>query len=100
MFVSVRRYRLIEGSLSDLKQRIDKGFAEQMSAQPGFRSYHFIDCGDGIVMTLSTFSHAHEAEASRELAQRWTDENLQDLRFTRLESFGGEVLVSRAAAPG
>ncbi len=51
-------------------------------------------------MTLSMFAHAHEAEASRELAQRWNDENLQDLRFTRLESFGGEVLVSCVAEPG
>ena len=99
MFVSVRRYRLIEGSLSDLKERIDEGFAEQVRAQPGFCSYHFIDCGERIVMTLSTFAHAHEAEASRELAQRWTEENLQDLRFTRLESFGGEVLVSRVGEP-
>ncbi len=99
MFASIRRYRLIEGALSDLKQRIDEGFAEQIRAQPGFHSYQFLDCGDGVVMTLSMFAHAHEAEASRELAQRWTDENLQDLRFTRLESFGGEVLVSRVA-PG
>ena len=100
MFVSVRRYRLIEGSLSDLKERIDEGFAEQVRDQPGFCSYHFLDCGEGIVMTLSMFAHAHEAEASRELAQRWTEENLQDLRFTRLESFGGEVLVSRVGEPG
>lgn len=59
-----------------------------------------MDCGDGIVMTISMFSDAHEAEASRELAQCWTEENLQDLRFTRLESLGGKVLVSRdVAAP-
>ena len=98
MFVSIRRYRLIEGSLDDLTQRVAEGFAEQISAQPGFHSYQFIDCGDGIVMTISMFSAAHEAETSRELAQRWTVENLQDLRFTRLESFGGKVLVSRDVA--
>jgi hypothetical protein len=99
MFVTVRRYRLIEGSLDDLTQRVEEGFAEQIRAQAGFRSYQFLDCGDGVVMTISTFREAREAEASRDLAQRWTDENLQDLRFTRLESFGGEVLVSRGVAP-
>lgn len=99
MFVTVRRYRLIEGSLDQLTQRVEEGFAEQIRAQPGFRSYQFMDCGDGVVMTISTFGEAREAEASRDLAQRWTDENLQDLRFTRLESFGGEVLVSRGVAP-
>jgi hypothetical protein len=96
MFASIRRYRLIEGSLDELTQRVEGGFAEQIRAQPGFRSYQFLDCGDGIVMTISIFHEAHEAESSRELAQRWTDENLQDLRFTRLESFSGEVLVSAA----
>ncbi len=100
MFVSIRRYRLIEGSLDDLTQRVAEGFADQISAQHGFRSYQFLDCGEGVVMTISMFSEAHEAEASRELAQRWTDENLQDLRFTRLESFGGEVRVNRHAAAG
>lgn len=99
MFASIRRYRLIEGSLDELTQRVEDGFAEQIRAQPGFRSYQFMDCGDGVVMTISMFREAHEAEASRELAQRWTDESLQDLRFTRLESFSGEVLASRGVAP-
>lgn len=100
MFASIRRYRLIQGSLDELRRRVAEGFADQISAQPWFRSYQFMDCGDGIVMTISMFSEAHEAEASRELAQRWTEQNLQDLRFTRLESFGGKVLVSRdVAAP-
>ena len=98
MFATIRRYRLIEGSLDDLTQRVEEGFAEHIRAQPGFRSYQFMDCGEGIVMTISMFREAHEAEAARDLAERWTAENLQDLRFTRLESFGGEVLVSRGAA--
>ena len=99
MFASIRRYRLIEGSLDELTERVEEGFAERIRVQPGFRSYQFLDCGEGVVMTISTFDEAREAEASRELAQRWTEENLQDLRFTRLESFGGEVLVSRDVPP-
>lgn len=99
MFATIRRYRLIEGSLDELMRRVEEDFAEQIQAQPGFRSYQFMDCGDNIVMTISMFSEAREAEAARDLAQRWTAENLQDLRFTRLESFGGEVLVNRGVAP-
>jgi hypothetical protein len=38
-----------------------------------------------------------QAEASRDLAQRWTDSNLQDMQFERLDAMRGEVLVSRAA---
>ncbi len=95
MFATIRRYRLIEGSLDDLTQRVEEGFAKQIQAQPGFHSYQFLDCGEGIVMTISMFSEPRQAEAARDLAQRWTAENLQDLRFTRLESFGGEVLANR-----
>ena len=29
----------------------DEEFAEQISAQPGFVSYEFMDCGDGQIMT-------------------------------------------------
>jgi hypothetical protein len=97
MFASIRRYRLIRGSMDELTRRVDDGFAEQIAAQPGFVSYEFIDCGDGEVMTISVFSGSDEAEASRDLAQRWTEENLRDLEFARIEALHGEVVVSRAA---
>jgi heme-degrading monooxygenase HmoA len=104
MFASIRRYRLTEGSMDELTRRVDEGFAEQVSEQPGFMSYEFLDCGDGEVMTISVFSDADGAEASRELAQRWTEENLRDLELGRIEVLRGEILVSRAAeemlAPG
>lgn len=96
MFASIRRYRLHEGPMEDLMRRVDEGFAEQISGQPGFCSYEALDCGDGEVVTISVFGEAGQAEASRELAQRWSDENLGDLRFTRLEALRGEILVSRA----
>jgi hypothetical protein len=56
-----------------------------------------MDCGDGEIITLSVFRDADQAEASREFAQRWTEENLQDLEFSRLDALRGEILVSRAA---
>jgi len=96
MFASIRRYRLHNGSMDELARRVDEGFAEQIGAQPGFVSYEFVDCGDGEVMTISIFREAEEAEASRDLAQRWTEENLRDFEFTRMETLHGEFLVSRA----
>jgi hypothetical protein len=98
MFASIRRYRLHSGSMDELARRVDGGFAEQLSAQPGFVSYEFLDCGDGDVLTISVFRDADGARRSRALAQRWTDENLGDFEFTRREALQGEILVSRAAA--
>jgi heme-degrading monooxygenase HmoA len=96
MFASIRRYRVQEGSMDDLASRVDKGFAEEISAQHGFVSYEFVNCGDGEVMTVSVFDEASGAAGSRDLAQRWTEENLQDLHFARMEALDGEILVSRA----
>jgi hypothetical protein len=97
MFASIRRYRLHRGSMEELTRRVDEGFAEDIGHQPGFVAYEFMDCRDGEIMTLSVFREADQAEASREFAQRWTEENLQDLEFSRLEALRGEILVSRAA---
>jgi hypothetical protein len=96
VFASIRRYRLTSGSMDDLIRRVDETFADDISRQGGFVSYEFMDCGDGQVTTVSVFETADEAEASRDLAQRWTDEHLEDMRFTRLEPFSGRILVSRA----
>jgi hypothetical protein len=97
MFASIRRYRLTQGSMEELTRRVDEGFAEEIGTRPGFVSYEFIDCGDGEIVTISLFTEAQQAEASRELAQRWTEENLRDLTFTRIEALRGEVMVSRAS---
>jgi hypothetical protein len=97
LFASIRRYRLQRGSMEDLMRRVDEGFAEDIGRQPGFVAYEFMDCGEGEIMTLSVFRDSDQAESSRELAQRWTEENLQDLEFRRLEALRGEILVSRAA---
>jgi hypothetical protein len=96
MFASIRRYRLHRGSMEQLVRRVDEGFAEDIGRQPGFVAYEFMDCGDGEIITLSVFGDAAQAEASAALAQRWTEENLRDFEFSRLESLRGEILVSRA----
>jgi quinol monooxygenase YgiN len=83
--------------MDELTRRVDEDFAEQIAAKPGFVSYEFLDCGEGEVMTISAFRDAEEAEASRDLAQRWSEENLADFGFERTEALHGEILVSRAA---
>jgi hypothetical protein len=97
VFASMRRYRLERGSLGELARRIDEDFAQQLAAQPGFVSYEFINCGLGEFMTMSIFLTLQQAEASRELARRWADENREDLEFPRIEAAHGEILVGRAA---
>jgi heme-degrading monooxygenase HmoA len=94
----MRRYRLAPELLAEFIRRVDESFADQIAAQPGFVSYELIDCGGGDLFTLSIFVEPDQAEASRELARRWTDEHLQDIEHTRFAAIPGESLVSRAAA--
>jgi hypothetical protein len=96
MFASIRHYRLSRGSMEELVRRVDQSFAERICTQPGFVSYELTDCGDGEIVTISLFERPEQAEASRELAQRWTEEQLGDLEFNRIEALRGEVRVSRA----
>jgi hypothetical protein len=96
MFASIRRYRLIEGSLKVLTRLVDDGFAPWIAKKPGFVSYEFIDCRGGEIMALSIFHETAQADASRELARRWTVENLRDFELTLKEALRGEILVSRA----
>jgi Antibiotic biosynthesis monooxygenase len=97
MFASIRRYRLTRGAMDELVRRVDDGFAEEVRSQPGFVSYEFVDCGGGEIMTISVFETAEQADHSRDLAQRFTEESLRDLEFARIEAVRGEVRVSRAA---
>jgi hypothetical protein len=99
MFASMRRYRLQPDASGEFMRRVDDSFADDIAAQPGFVSYQLIDCGGGDLFSLSIFLEPGQAEASRELAQRWTEEHLQDIDHTRFDAIHGESLVSRAA-PG
>jgi hypothetical protein len=97
MFASIRRYRLQRGSMDDLARRVDEEFAEQICAQSGFVSYEFMECGEGQIMTVSMFAESEQADGSRDLARRWTEQRLRDIEFSTLDAMGGEVLVSRAS---
>jgi len=87
---------LQRGSMEELTRRVD----EDVGRRPGFVAYEFIDCRDREMITLSVFRDADEAEASRELAQRWTKEKLQDLEFrTPCGAAEGDPREPRGAGP-
>ena len=99
MFASVRRYRLEAGSIDDLLHLVDTDFAESVQEMEGFVSYQVLECGNGEIVTITTFRDRRSAEASMEMAADWVRDTLA-ARFdlTRLEAFLGEVAVSRARA--
>lgn len=98
MHASLRTYRVQPGSVDTTMHRVDRDFAEALAMEPGFIAYQAIDTGHDMIMTISVFETAAQAEASNELAAEWIAEELVDLDVTRVGVMAGEVRVSRARA--
>jgi quinol monooxygenase YgiN len=95
MYASVRKYRVEPEHVAELMSRVDQTFAPKIAAVPGFTSYQAIDCGNGIVITVSSFADEAGADASAETAAQFVTESLADLEVDRLEAAAGEVAVNR-----
>jgi len=97
MFASVRRYRLESGSIDDLLHLVDTDFAETVQEMDGFMEYQVLECGNGEIITITTFKDRRSAEDSMEMAADWVRDTLaRKFDLTRLEGFVGEVAISRA----
>jgi hypothetical protein len=84
--------------MDELMRRVDLSFAEQISAQEGFIAYHVIELPGNELISVSVFEGPKQAEASRDLAQRWTETELQDMDLQRVEALRSEIDISRASA--
>jgi hypothetical protein len=97
MFASVRRYRLDAGSIDELLHLIDDDFAQLVQELDGFLEYQVVECGNGEIITLTTFTDRRSAETSLALAASWIRDTLgPQFQFNLLEGFVGEVAISRA----
>ena len=106
MYVMVRRYRMGAGSMDDLMHTVDIQFADQLSeasrreatpvqVPPGIASYQAINTGHGTLMTITVF----ETEQQCQQAQRASEnirKSLSEFQVEEIETFMGEVMVSRA----
>ena len=99
MFASVRRYRLESGSIDELLHLVDTDFAESVQDMEGFMEYQVVECGNGEIITITTFKDRRSAEESASMAADWVRDTLtRKFDLARLEGFVGEVAISRANA--
>jgi hypothetical protein len=99
MFASIRRYRLESGSIDDLLRLVDTDFADSVEDLDGFVEYQVLECGNGEIITITTFTDRAHAEESMQVAADWVRDTLsRRFDLTRLEAFVGEVVISRARA--
>ena len=98
MHTSVRKYKVDPEQMEELIRRVDETFAPRVEAMPGFVAYELLDCGYGIVLTITTCHDREAAERSVELAADFVGRELEGIAVERVEATIGEVGVSRALA--
>ena len=97
MYASFRRYRMGAGSMDDAMHLADTEFADWLAEQPGFVDYQVVATGDDLIMSLTIFEDEEQCLASNDMAAEFVRDHLAAFEIERLEVFGGEVMVSRAA---
>ena len=98
MYVSIRTYRVGNGSIDELMHRVDRDLADAFAQETGFIAYQVAQTGDRTVASITMFYERDQAERSDELAAQWVAETLADFDVERMGVMGGEVMVSRAIA--
>jgi hypothetical protein len=97
MYASFRRYRIGAGSIDDAMHLADTELADRLAEEPGFVDYQVVATGDDEIMSMTIFDDEERCLASNDMAAEFVREHLAAFQVERLEVFGGEVMVSRAA---
>jgi hypothetical protein len=98
MYLSIRTYRITNGSVDEVMHRVDRDLAEAFMQEDGFVAYQVAKTGKQTVASVTVFHQAEQAEASNQLAAEWVADELAEFGVERLGVIGGEVMVSRAIA--
>jgi hypothetical protein len=97
MYASFRRYRMGAGSIDDAMHIADTEFADRLAEQPGFLDYQVVATSENMITSVTIFEDEEQCLATNDMAAEFVREHLGAFQIERLEVFGGEVMVSRAA---
>ena len=97
MYASIRRYRMGAGSMDDAMHLADTQLADRLAEEPGFVDYQVVATGDDTITSMTIFEDDEQCLASNDMAAEFVREHLGPFQIERLDVFGGEVMVSRAA---
>lgn len=96
MFATIRRYSVKPGSMKEVGQKVQGGLVTELAKQPGFISYHAIDVGNNVAISVSLYTDRAAAEAANKAAAQWVQQHLAPLTGAAKEVTVGEVLASSA----
>ena len=96
MFTSVRTYQADAAQIDEMLPIIDQKFVPAVADMPGMCSYQVIDCGGGVIMTVSCFTTEEGAERSTEMAGEFVRDELSDFQIERTNVAEGAARISVA----
>lgn len=97
MFATIRRYQGKPGNTEEVIRRVQQGLIPMLTIQRGFVSYHAIDAGNDVAISVSIYADRAAAEAANQAAASWVKQNLGDL-VGPSDVTVGEVRASATAA--
>jgi heme-degrading monooxygenase HmoA len=98
MFTTIRRYSVKPGQMEATIERVRAGLVPIISKQQGFISYHALDAGDNVAVSVSCYYSRAMADAANTEAAAWAQSNLS--RLQPIDVTVGEVLVEASADTG
>ena|SRR5438128_1094481 len=97
MFATIRRYQGKPGNTEEVIRRVQQGLIPMLTIRRGFVSYHAIDAGNDVAISVSIYADRAAAEAANQSTASWVKQNLGDL-VGPADVTVGEVRVSARAA--
>ncbi len=96
MYASIRLYATNPNDTAAIISLVKQGNIEdRIGNLPGFKAYYMLDCGGGVVVTVSVFEDQAGADQSNAVAAEWVKENvLPTYSVSTPEITAGEVILS------
>lgn len=92
-WLTVRRY---EG-VTDTKEAarvVQEGFVPLISKLPGFISYHWVDAGNGVMISVSVFTNKEAEEESNRIAADFAKQHMAPLLPNPPRITAGQVVAT------
>ena len=96
MYSSIRRYTTNPSDAAAIIDLVKQGnISDRIGGLPGFIAYYMLDCGDGVVATVSVFQDQAGADQSNAVAAEWVKEHvLPSYSMSAPDITAGEVILS------
>ncbi|GGY31309.1 hypothetical protein [Streptomyces djakartensis] len=92
MYAVIRRYEGVTDP-AEVGRRVDEGFVPLLRQVPGFVAYHFVDAGDGVMVSTGLFQDRAGAEESTGRAADFVRDRLAELLPNPPQVTAGEVVA-------